>query len=105
MASEKPYLKSDLRLAELADRLSVSTNLLSQLLNQQMETTFFDFINQYRVAEAQKRLTDPNYQHLTYLAIAYEVGFSNKASFNRIFKKHTGMTPSTFVATQRNKLA
>ncbi|MGH9877827.1 MAG: helix-turn-helix domain-containing protein [Nitrososphaerales archaeon] len=46
--------------------------------------------------EAKKRLLDPAYQHLTILAIAYEVGFSSKSVFNAAFKKHANMTPSQF---------
>ena len=104
METDKPYRKSDLRLPDLAERLSVSTNHLSQVLNQELGMSFFDFVNQYRVDEAKKKLIHPDYRHLTFLAIAYEVGFSSKASFNRAFKKHTGQTPSSYVnAKQRRK--
>ncbi len=100
MESEKPYLNSDLKLPDLANQLSLSTNQLSQLLNQNLNLNFFDFVNQYRVKEVQVKLLDPNYNHLTNLAIAYEAGFSSKASFHRAFKKHTGKTPSQFVKAQ-----
>jgi AraC-like DNA-binding protein len=90
-----------LKLPELAKNVSISTNHLSQLLNQELGQNFFDFINWYRVQEAQRRLADSQCKHLTLLAIAYETGFSNKTSFNRVFKKHTGMTPSQFVKKNR----
>ena len=97
MDSEKPYLNSDLKLPDLASRLSISTNHLSQVLNQNLQLNFFDFVNQYRVKEAQQKLLDPQFSRLTNLAIAFESGFSSKASFNRVFKKYTGKTPSQFV--------
>lgn len=105
MEVEKPYLKSDLRLPELAERLSISTNHLSQILNQELGMSFFDFINEYRVDEAKKKLIHPDFRHLTFLAIAYEAGFSSKASFNRVFKKHTGKTPSSYVSSKQKRQA
>ena len=50
----------------------------------------------YRVEEAKKKLLDPAFKHLSVLGIAEEVGFSSKSSFNSVFKKHTGTTPSEF---------
>jgi len=105
METEKPYRKSDLRLPDLAERLSVSTNHLSQVLNQELGMSFFEFVNRYRVDEAKKKLIHPDYRHLTFLAIAYEVGFSSKASFNRVFKKFTGQTPSSFVNAKKRRKA
>lgn len=96
MATEKPYTNSALKLAELAARLELSPHHLSQIINEKLGQNFFDFINRYRVAEAQQWLEDPAKQHYTILSIALAVGFNNKASFNTAFKKHTGMTPSQF---------
>ena len=101
MQEEKPYLNSNLKLPELANRLSLSTNHLSQVLNQNLGVNFFDFVNQYRVKEVQGRLLNPEFDHLTNLAIAFDAGFSSKASFNRAFKKHAGETPSQFIKTHR----
>lgn len=97
MENAKPYRDSELRLADLAERLAISPNHLSQVINQELRLNFFEFLNQYRVKEAQARLLEARSRHLTHLAIAYEVGFSNKTSFNRVFKRYTRMSPSTFV--------
>ncbi len=96
METEKLFTNSDLKLQELADKLNISPHHLSQIINERRGQNFFDFLNQYRIAEAKKYLIDPEKQNYTILSIALEVGFNNKASFNTAFKKHTGMTPSQF---------
>ncbi len=96
MEAKKIYAKNDLTLNELAERLAIPAHHLSQIINDRLQQNFYDFVNNYRVEEAKKRLLDPAYQHLTILAIAYEVGFSSKSVFNAAFKKHANMTPSQF---------
>lgn len=96
MRTEKPWLENDLTLNELSERLGVSTHHLSQLLNEEIGTTFFDFINVERVREVQRCLSDPMYGSQTILDVALSAGFNSKASFNAAFRQHTGMTPSAF---------
>ena len=95
MDSNKPYLKSDLKISELADSLTVPYYQLSQLINDEFLVNFYDFINKYRVEEAKKLLIEDR-NNYKILAIAYEVGFNSKATFNRVFKKFTDLTPSEF---------
>ena len=96
MDTKKPYLNEDLNLDELAEFLSISNKKLSTLLNQYMDTSFYDFINHYRVEHFKLKLTDPNFENYTLLALAYDSGFKSKTSFNRIFKKSTGISPSQY---------
>jgi AraC-like DNA-binding protein len=96
MDEEKPYIDSNLTLISLAEKLSISPHNFSEVINTQLNKNFFDFINQYRVEEAKKLLTDPHKQHLKILAIAYDAGFNSKTSFNTIFKKFTKLTPSEY---------
>ncbi len=96
MNKEKLYLQPNLKLKEVADRLSISTNNLSQVINNKLEKNFFDYINSFRIEDAQKMILDPAMQHLTLLAIAQDVGFNSKSSFNTVFKKLTSKTPSEF---------
>jgi AraC-like DNA-binding protein len=96
MKTEKPYLDSDLTLIELAGSLNISPHNLSEAINTQLQQTFFDFVNQYRVEQVKKDLADPQKEHLTFLALALEAGFNSKSSFNVIFKKHAEMTPSEY---------
>jgi YesN/AraC family two-component response regulator len=104
MTSEKPFLKSDLTLPQLAKKINLSTHHLSQLLNQEVNMSFIEFINSYRIKEAQNLLVNPGYSNHTILAISLEVGFNSKTSFNRMFKKYTGMTPSEFIRKNSRSL-
>lgn len=97
--SQSLYINRELRLTDVAKQLEMSPNHLSQVINENLQKNFFDFINQYRVTEAQKRIADE--PEKTLLQIAHEVGFNNKTSFNNAFKKHLGMTPSTYKGTLR----
>lgn len=96
MKDEKPYLKSDLRMNELANLLKVSRNHTSQIINEHFNLSFFDFINRYRVEEAKILLSDPD-EDLNITAVAYQVGFNNRASFYKAFKKFTNQNPTTFL--------
>lgn len=96
MAEEKPYLEPDLRLAGLAEQLNSTTHHLSQVINEQLNKSFSDFINTYRVEMAQKMLSDEKYKDLYIINIAYAAGFNNKTSFNKAFKEMTGCSPSEY---------
>ncbi|QMU28632.1 helix-turn-helix domain-containing protein [Adhaeribacter radiodurans] len=97
MEEEKPYRQSNITIQDLAALLQIPKHHLSQIINNKLDKNFYDFINQYRVAEAQLLLVDPKFKHLTNLAIAEEAGFNSKATFNAVFKKQTGQTPSEYV--------
>mgnify|MGYP003393278591 CR=1 FL=1 len=95
MTHEKPFLDAEMSLPRLAEILKLPRNRLSQLLNEFIKRSFFDFINEYRVEEA-KRLLRLSPVADTILDIAFDAGFNSKATFNAAFKKSTGMTPSQF---------
>jgi len=98
METHKPYLQPKISLSELALLLDISPHHLSQLLNEQLEQNFFEFINQYRVNAFKTALAEPANSHLTLLAIAEDCGFNSKSSFNRIFKEMTSQTPSQYAS-------
>ena len=99
MDRERPWQDSDLTLADLADRLSTSPHKLSEVLNSQLGQTFYDFVNGYRVREVQRRIAAGEARQLTMLSLALDAGFASKSTFNLVFKKHTGQTPSDFRQT------
>jgi AraC-like DNA-binding protein len=96
MENDQPFKNAELTLPQLAARLSLPPNHLSQIINHNLGQSFFDFVNGFRVKAAQRAMLDPANRHLTILAIAYEAGFNSKSAFNAAFKKHARMTPSQF---------
>ncbi len=105
MEKHRLYRNSELKLKDLSSKLSLSTHQLSQLLNQEMGLNFYDFVNQYRVKETLTRLADPASRNLTILSIALDAGFNSHASFYRIFKKATGMTPTVYIQSRHGEQA
>lgn len=96
MECDRPYLQSEVSAEDIGRLLTISKHQLSQLLNVGLKTTFYDLINDYRVGHAKKILVSSEYQGAKILHIAFDSGFSNKASFLRNFKKATGMTPTAY---------
>ena len=96
MKEQKPFLDENLSLNSLAALLSISDKKLSTLLNQRMQISFYDYVNGFRVDDVIDKLKNPSYDKFTLLAIAFESGFNSKTSFNRIFKKVTGVSPSQY---------
>ncbi|MEK6475928.1 helix-turn-helix domain-containing protein [Catalinimonas sp. 4WD22] len=96
VAQQKPYLDPELKLDKLASLLSTHPKTLSHLLNQGLQTSFYDFVNRHRVEEVKKKLLDPRYDKFTLLGIALESGFNSKSTFNHIFKKFTHQTPMEY---------
>lgn len=96
MENGKPYLNEDLNLPLLAAQFSFSQTQLSQIINQHFQMNFYDFVNSYRIEQVQEMLSSYEYEHLSILGIAFECGFKSKSSFNRYFKKYTGLSPSEF---------
>lgn len=96
MNQEKPYLQNQITIKDVAETLQVNSKHLSQVINQQLGLNFFNYINKYRVNEFKKRISDPRYKHLSFLGIALDCGFNSKSSFNSVFKKVTGTTPTDY---------
>jgi len=94
METAHPYLAPELTLGELATQLRTNTSTLSRVINAGFGQNFNEFINTYRVQEAERKLNDPQFAHYTLLAVALESGFNSKSTFNRVFKKLRGVTPS-----------
>jgi AraC-like DNA-binding protein len=96
MVEKKPYLDSNLSLSELASQLGIYSHYLTQVLNDELNQNFYDFVNSYRIDEVKRLLFETKYINYTLFAIALEAGFNSKSTFNRIFKKITGISPSNF---------
>jgi AraC-like DNA-binding protein len=98
MELDKLFLDNSLTLDVLSDRLNLSRHHTSQLINEYFKVNFFEFVNNYRIAEAIKLLQDEK-SNLNINQIIYTVGFNNRTSFYNVFKKKTGISPKSY----RNK--
>ena len=96
MEEEKPFLRSSLTITELGRKVTISPRYISQVINESLGLNFFDFVNEYRVQEAKRFLSKASSNHRNILDVLFDSGFNTKSVFNRVFKKHTGMTPSEF---------
>jgi len=92
--AQKPYLNSDLNLADLAHQVAMTAREVSELLNGSLGVHFFDFVNGYRVEYAKTLLLDTPKRSI--IQVLHDSGFNSKSSFNTAFKKHAGLTPSAF---------
>ncbi|MBP7176278.1 MAG: helix-turn-helix transcriptional regulator [Thermoclostridium sp.] len=108
MEEERLFTNPELNLNDLAKRLDISRNTLSQYLNICLKTNYNDYINRLRVEEMKLLLLDSNKSYLTIQALAQEAGFQSKTTYNRLFKQFTGVTPSEFkrgITTPENILS
>ena len=96
MKGERPYLDSDFSLSKLSELTAIPKHLLSRFFSENMNQSFTDYTNSYRVQTAKNLLTDDQFQHHKIAHIAYESGFNSLASFNSAFKKHVSHSPSEY---------
>jgi AraC-like DNA-binding protein len=98
MENEKLYQETELTVQQLASKLELPTYQVSQAINEGLKRNFYELVNAYRVEEAKQLLLDPNNRNYTILSVGFEAGFNSKTTFNTIFKKFTGLTPTEFRA-------
>ncbi len=94
-----PYLNPDLTLVSLAKELGMSREELSVVINKGFHLKFNDFVNGYRITAVKQMLREKKHLELSLSGIAYECGFNSKATFNRVFRKMVGTSPSEFINT------
>ena len=103
LSEKKLYLQARLSLDELAQEMKMSTNQVSLLINEGYQKSFYDLINEMRVEEVKRKIADPDFSHHSLLGIGLECGFNSKSSFNLIFKKFSGLTPSQYKKSLQEK--
>ena len=101
MCENKIYKDTRLTLNMLAKEMNLTPHILSQIINDQFNYNFNDFINSYRIEEAKILLSDKGKNNFTIASIAYDCGFNTLSAFNTAFKKFTGLTPSQFRAREK----
>ncbi len=96
MKEQKLYTRIDLNLTSLSDMLDERPVVVSNAINHCAGMNVTQFIHEYRINAAIRVLSDPKKSKITIDMLATQVGFNNRKSFHRAFKKQTGLTPSEF---------
>jgi AraC-like DNA-binding protein len=96
MQHDQLYLNPTLSLQELSETLKLPSHHITQTLNEFAKVSFYDFVNQFRVDDCKNKIDSGEADKYSLIGIAYECGFNSKSSFNRIFKNHTGQSPSEY---------
>ena len=96
MEATRPYLDNQLKIDDLAQQVSLSPKLLSNLINREFDINFFEYINSYRLKEVSSYLSNSEMDDQSIIELAFLAGYNSKSSFNRLFKLDTGKTPSQF---------
>lgn len=93
---QKIWLEPELTIQDVSNRIKIPIHQISRVISEEFQCNFFTLINTYRLEEARKRLLQKEFDEHTVLQIALECGFNSKSSFNSIFKKQTGLTPTEY---------
>ncbi|MEK8180484.1 helix-turn-helix domain-containing protein [Flavobacterium buctense] len=102
IAEKKLYQNPELTLTDLAKTLETNASVISKAVNQGFGLNFNDFINQYRIDAVKKAFDAGDHKKSTILGIAFDSGFNSKATFNRAFKKNTGLSPKDFLRSVKS---
>lgn len=97
MKTQRPYTNPELKSADLAAMAGSTGHALSFLFNQYMKKSYYDYVNEYRVAEFKRLVAEGDTAKYTLSAMAAMCGFSSRASFFRHFKNITGVTPAEYM--------
>ncbi len=103
MERDKLYLNPTLSVYDLADALNISRHQISALLNNDLSMNFYQYVNRYRLEEVCKKLSGDNDNKYNLLDHALDAGFNSKSSFNSLFKKQYGITPSQYRKSLKEK--
>jgi AraC-like DNA-binding protein len=97
LQSGKAYEDPELSLTQIAKQLQSNPSFISKMVNQGFGINFNDFVNQFRIEAVKEMLSKGEHKKQTLLGIAFECGFNSKATFNRAFKKATGVSPKEWI--------
>ncbi|MDX1463658.1 MAG: helix-turn-helix transcriptional regulator, partial [Marinirhabdus sp.] len=94
---KKLYTNPNLTLTDGANHLDTNRNVVSNAINSEFEMNFNDFVNSWRTHQVIRLLEEKEHHGSTLLGIAMDCGFNSKTTFNRAFKKHTGLSPKQYI--------
>jgi AraC-like DNA-binding protein len=90
------FLEPGISVNTVAEKLSINPRLVSQVINENEQQNFHEFVNHHRIENAKTLLIDSKNIDQKISTIAFDAGFGTVTSFNVAFKKKTGMTPSEY---------
>ncbi|MEM9075390.1 MAG: helix-turn-helix transcriptional regulator [Bacteroidota bacterium] len=99
MEQEHIYLNPELTLSDISSRLGIKPRQLSKILKVHLKSNFYDYVNNYRINKTKEMFAEGKQKEWNLFSIALDSGFNSKSTFNRIFKKKTGYTPSEYIST------
>ncbi len=102
MQKEELFAISNITLAQLAERINVHPNYLSQIINDKTGGNFYAFINNLRIEKFMQLLQDPRNRKIKIISLAYDCGFNSKSSFHKYFKNKIGLTPGEYLTKLNN---
>lgn len=97
MEQDHLYLEPDLNLALLSRHTGLPQKTISLVLNQHLQKSFNEFVNGYRVEAFKQKISQPEQDNMTILALALDAGFNSQATFQRAFRNNTGMSPREYM--------
>jgi AraC-like DNA-binding protein len=96
METNRPWLDPELSIEQLAATLGAPRHHLTQVINERLEKNFYRFVNEYRIEEVKRKITEGEADRLSLLGVALDAGFNSKSTFNEAFKNILGVTPSEY---------
>jgi AraC-like DNA-binding protein len=103
MTEQRVFTNAQLTLNELAEIVQIKPHVLSRVINECYNQNFRDFVNRYRIEAFIELANQGASKRFTFLALAYEVGFNSKSTFNVAFKKITNQTPREYFGLKKDK--
>jgi AraC-like DNA-binding protein len=102
-STTKIYTNPELKLGEVAERLGISSMKLSYVFSQHLHKNYYDYVNEYRIAEFKRLVASSDANKYTLIALSEQAGFSSRASFFRNFKKLEGIAPGEYIKGVKNE--
>lgn len=97
LGNEEIYLNPDLTLRDLAESVGSTEKKVSYLINQNLNTNFYELINKYRVEKFKVEVAKAENRSLSIVGLALNCGFPSKSSFYRAFKAQVALSPSEYI--------
>jgi len=101
LLEEKIYKDPKLSLSDLSNKIGTQPHLLSRIINEQLNKTFTELLNEYRISAIKEQLQTAENETYSIMGIASKNGFKSKSAFHTAFKKYTGLTPVQYIESRK----